>query len=345
MRKPSRGDLLLLLFSTLGTVLALEGAIRAGVVPLPAYVLSDGWQRERWHRREGEVVTGKRIDRFDPDLGWTLLENVRDVPVNDAPVSSNSAGMRGVREYARERRAGTLRVVALGDSFTFGQCVRDDEPFAARLEERIAPGEVLNLAVHGYGHDQQLLRLRRDGLPYRPDVVLLGFYNADVDRNRLSFRDYAKPRFRLRGGELRVEGVPVPAPEDLAAAFHLRSLNYARMLFDTVFDGRIERRNRKVTEAILREAAAAAQGAGARFAMVYLPSENQVKAGRSWPSRVYKHVCEDPEILCIDPTPRIHASLADDPDLRAHFRCHYSAAVHQLVADEVAEALGSKRGS
>ena len=343
MRRPGRGELLLLLVSALLTVAALEGAIRAGWVPLPAYVLSDGWQRERWHRREAEVVTAKRIDRFDPDLGWTLLENVRDVTVNGAPVSSNSAGMRGVREYRRDGEPQGLRVAALGDSFTFGQCVRDEETFAARLEQLVSPGEVMNFAVHGYGHDQQLLRLRRDALPYRPDVVLIGFYNADVDRNRLSFRDYAKPWFRLRGGDLALEGVPVPSPEEFAAAFHLRSANYARMLRDTLLADRAERRNRKVTEAILRTAAQESRAAGARFAMVYLPSRNQVKAGRAWPSRVYKHLCEDPQTLCIDPTPRMQAALAGDPDPDSHFDCHYSAFLHQEVAHELADALATTR--
>jgi hypothetical protein len=345
MRSPGRAELLLLIVSALGTLLGLEAAIRAGVVPLPAYVLSDGWQRERWHRRESEVVLAKRIDRFDRELGWTLLENLRDVPLNGAPVSSNSAGMRGVREYSRERGAPGLRVVALGDSFTFGQCVRDDETFAARLERRLASGEVLNLAVHGHGHDQQLLRLRREGLAYRPDVVLLGFYNADVDRNRLSFRDYAKPRFRLRDGALELEGVPVPSPEEFGAQLHLRSLNYARMLFDTVLAKRLERRNRKLTEAILRDMAEAAKGAGARLALVYLPSRNQAKAGRSWPSRVYKHLCEDPEVLCIDPTARLHDFLAEEPDPNSHFRCHYSPAIHERVADEIAASLGTVRPS
>jgi hypothetical protein len=344
MRRPGSAELLLLLASGLVTFGVLEGAIRAGWVPLPEYVLSDGWQRERWHRREAEVATSKRIDRYDPDLGWTLLESVRDVTLNGAPVSSNSTGQRGVREYARDAKPAGLRVAALGDSFTFGQCVRDEETFAAQLEQRLAPGgEVLNFAVHGYGHDQQYLRMRRDALPWRPDVVLLGFYNADVDRNRLSFRDYAKPSFRLRGGELALEGVPVPSPDEYAAELHLRSANYARMLFDTVFDSRIERRNRKVTEAILRAAAAESRAAGARFALVYLPSRNQVEAGRADPSRVYKHLCEDPEVLCVDPTPRMHSALAGDPDPAAHFACHYSPFLHKIVADELADALAGAR--
>jgi hypothetical protein len=342
MRLPRRGDLLLLLASTLACAAVLEAAIRFGLVPLPEYVLSDGWQRERWLRaraRDGKV-TKHRIDRHDPTLGWTLLENVDGVVLNGAPVHSNGAGMRGRREYPLERRGG-LRVVALGDSFTFGQCVGDDETFAAQLEQRIEPGEVLNLAVHGYGHDQMLLRLRQQGAAYRPDVILVGFYNADVDRNQLRFRDFAKPRFRLARGELVLQNVPVPSPEAFAQQLQLRSANYARMLWDTLFAKRLERRNRKVTEAILREIAAEGRAAGARVALVYLPSENQSRAGEAWPSRVYRHVCEDDGVICIDPTARIHAFLRDERDAAGHFRCHYSAAIHGRIAEEIAAALAA----
>jgi lysophospholipase L1-like esterase len=248
--------------------------------------------------------------------------------------------MRGRREYPVARGA-ALRIVALGDSFTFGQCVGDDESFPAQLERLIAPGEVLNLAVHGYGHDQMLLRLRRDGLPYRPDLVLLGFFNPDIERNQLHFRDYAKPRFRLSSGRLVLENVPVPSPEEFASGFHLRSANYARMLRDTLFADRLERRNRRRSEAILRALAAESRAAGARLVLVYIPSENQSRAGRSWPRSPYRHVCEAKEALCIDPTPRLAAFLGGEPDPAAHFRCHFSAAVHRVIAEEIAAALGA----
>jgi hypothetical protein len=339
MGLPRRGDLLLLVASLLLCVGALEAAIRLGLVPLPGYVVSDGWQRERWLRRPvADRVTEHPIDRHDPLLGWTMLESLPGVLRNGHPVHSNSAGMRGRREYPLERGE-ALRVVALGDSFTFGQCVGDEETFAARLEQRIAPGEVLNLAVHGYGHDQMLLRLREKGLAYEPDWVLLGFFNADVERNQLRFRDYWKPRFDLRGDELVLGHVPVPSPEEFARRFQLRSANYADMLWDTLFAKRLERRNRRRSEAILRAIAAEARKAGARTAFVYLPGEHQSILGKTWPKRVYKHVCEDGEVLCIDPTPRIHRFLAQEKDPEAHFSCHYSAALHDLVAEEIAGAL------
>ena len=339
MRRPGRADLLVLLVSTTLTLAALEVAIRAGLVPFPEYVHSDGWQRERWLRaRSDRRVTKHPIDHFDPELGWTLAPGLDGVRLNGALVHSNGAGMRGRRAYAFERGA-ALRVVALGDSFTFGQCVGDDETFAAQLEQRIAPGDVLNLAVHGYGQDQMLLRLRRDGFPYQPDVVLLGFFNPDVDRNQLGFRDYAKPYFQRSGGGLVLKNVPVPSPEEFAARFHLRGANYARMLWDTLFAHRLERRNRKRSEAILHALAAESRAAGARLALVYLPSENQARAGRSWPKSPYRKVCEAGEALCIDPTARLHAFLAGEPDPPSHFRCHYSAALHREIAEEIAAAF------
>jgi len=338
MRLPHRGDLLLFLASLLLCLGALEAAIRLGLMPLPAYVLSDGWQRERWLRRDADEVTKHRIDRHHPVLGWTMLENLAGVPLNGRPVHSNSAGMRGRREYPLEPGE-PLRIVALGDSFTFGQCVGDEESFPARLEQRIAPGEVLNLAVHGYGHDQMLLRLREQGLAYRPDWILLGFLNVDVDRNQLTFRDYWKPRFRVRGERLELEHVPVPSPEEFAGRFQLRGGNYAEMLWDTVFAKRLERRNRRRSEAILREIAAEGRRAGARVAFVYLPGGHQASVGKSLPRRVYKHVCEEGEVLCIDPTPRIHRFLAGEADPASHFACHYSARLHDLVAEEIAAVL------
>ena len=36
-----------------------------------------------------------------------------------------------------------------------------------------------------------------------------------MSRNILDFRDFAKPRFVLKGGELKLTGTPVPRPEDI----------------------------------------------------------------------------------------------------------------------------------
>jgi hypothetical protein len=35
--------------------------------------------------------------------------------------------------------------------------------------------EVINMGVHGYGHDQMLILFGEEGVKYEPDIVILGF--------------------------------------------------------------------------------------------------------------------------------------------------------------------------
>src|SRR5581483_1127984 len=106
----------------------------------------------------------------------------------------------------------------VGDSFVFGEHLADAETMPARLEDELgAPWEVLNLGVHGYGTDQQWLRLRRLGFAYEPDVVIVGFLEDDLERNVLSFRDFAKPYFVVGHGHALRRNVPVPSPASVLA--------------------------------------------------------------------------------------------------------------------------------
>jgi hypothetical protein len=76
--------------------------------------------------------------------------------------------------------------------------------------------EVINLGVHGYGHDQMLILLKKEGVKYEPDIVILGFMPIDMSRYLLKFRDFAKPRFILKGGKLKLTGSPQGSPSSPA---------------------------------------------------------------------------------------------------------------------------------
>jgi hypothetical protein len=94
----------------------------------------------------------------------------------------------------------------LGDSITFGTGVGDQETFSHLLDA--SPGlEVLNLGVDGYGTDQELIRLEREGLAWHPHVVILNFcVRNDYLDNALAVALYdgrsPKPYFTLSGGTL-----------------------------------------------------------------------------------------------------------------------------------------------
>jgi len=100
---------------------------------------------------------------------------------------TNSRGLRDVREFPYEKPAGTLRVLALGDSHTQGYEVRQEATYAAVLERALnANGfkaEVLNAGVSGFSTAEALAYLEAEGHRYQPDVVVLGFFANDYEDN------------------------------------------------------------------------------------------------------------------------------------------------------------------
>jgi len=220
---------LLAALSVVATLVVLEGATRARLstavrARLP-HVGADGETERRleWveRGRAGAGAESWLLDVPDPVLGWRPKPGIRVRSVEpgsyDVTVTTTADGLRGRQAIARERTPGTPRIAVFGCSQTFGSGVEDDETFSARLAASLPDVEVLNFGVHGYGTDQMLLRWERDGVGYAPDVVVLAFAYYHLDRNITAFRFYAKPRFvEEPGGELRLEGVPVPAPDVLA---------------------------------------------------------------------------------------------------------------------------------
>ncbi len=185
------------------------------LVPPSAYLVGDAYWIHRWvEQRAAQPATHADgagfkadypMDRFDPELGWVPSEGYRSEEIN-----VSSQGARGVAEYALPRPADRRRIVIVGDSFTFGEGVADADTYPAQLAGMFEGVEVVNLGVLGYGTDQQLLRLERSAFGFEPDLVVLGFFGPNADRNVLGFRDAPKPRFELAGDGLRLANTPLP---------------------------------------------------------------------------------------------------------------------------------------
>ena len=101
-----------------------------------------------------------------PLLGWVLPVNDESYTI-DAVVRTNSLGLRD-DEISRSKPDGEIRVLALGDSFTFALGVRFEDLWVQQLEaalnERWGTGrvQVINAAVAGYNTRQELLYLRAE---------------------------------------------------------------------------------------------------------------------------------------------------------------------------------------
>lgn len=90
---------------------------------------------------------------------------------------TNRIGLRG----PEPRADGARRILAVGDSCTFGWRVSEAESYPAQLEavlNRRAGGDryqVINAGVPGYTSYQGLVYLRERGLALRPEIVVIGF--------------------------------------------------------------------------------------------------------------------------------------------------------------------------
>lgn len=163
--------------------------------------------------------------QFDPTIGWVGVPNAEGTLVtteSETAVHFNSAGLRD-DEYTLEKPEGVTRIAVLGDSFTWGYGVEQDENFAAVLEQRFAiegqPVEVINFGLTGYGTDQSYLIYQEIAHAYDPDIVILAFYENDVlEVANERMYGYPKPYYRLdEAGQLTLTNIPLPEPDDWLA--------------------------------------------------------------------------------------------------------------------------------
>ncbi len=130
-------------------------------------------------------------------------------------------------------------ILAVGDSFTFGDEVKDGQTWPAQLK-LLTGRHVLNGGVSGYGFDQAVLRAEQLAGQYRPSAIVVSFIADDIRRTemrRLWSAD--KPYFDLDSDlgsdKIVLRNVPVPQRVDPRSTltFWQRTLGYS-YLFDFI---------------------------------------------------------------------------------------------------------------
>ena len=336
----------------LAAALAFEGVARLALssesLRQRLFTNDDASWRLQWaERQRAQNGLNYTIDDWSPSRGWTLRPNLRDVPFRGKTVNSNSKGIRGLQEFAYEKPEGVTRILVLGDSFTFGEEVGDDETFSHYLQETIPNSEVLNLGIHGYGHDQMLLYLKEEGVKYHPDVVLLGFMPDDMERNVLSFRDYAKPHFALKQGRLELITGPIPRPEAMLEAEGARSrfvdlLTMARSRYEWR-SGRTSAATGDLTWALLDEIKATAKAKGARPAFAYLPVYGEIsrlEAGMTSRERAFFSYCKERGVVSLDVQPAFREKAKRGVTFKT--QGHWGPLEHRTAAEAMKNELVEK---
>ena len=168
----------------------------------PIYLFEPGYQ-----------VSGQ-VAVYDEELGWTNVPSSVSTTFG-RELTINSKGHRGPeRSFAKP--PGISRILVLGDSYTWGYGVADQEVFPALLQQELqtAPTtwQVLNAGVSGWGTDQEYLYLRAEGFRYEPTIVVLAlFVGNDPSENMFSVR-YGLQKPVFLDTQLNLANVPVPKP-------------------------------------------------------------------------------------------------------------------------------------
>lgn len=128
-----------------------------------------------------------------PVRGWSLepgASYVNQVGAMRVPVQYTRSGWRDI-EHNLPKPDDEQRIVILGDSFMEGYSVALHQLLSRLLEDRLhareVPVRVVNLGVGGYGTLQELLAFREAGTQHEPTLVLLGFYENDLQNNLREF--------------------------------------------------------------------------------------------------------------------------------------------------------------
>ena len=110
------------------------------------------------------------------------------------------------REISVQKSAGTFRILALGDSTTFGWGVPFGQTYAKILEKSLNENppspkwsqyEVINTGIGNYNTAQEVALFKERGLPLNPDLVIIGWYINDAEPtpkpsdNWLMYHSYA----------------------------------------------------------------------------------------------------------------------------------------------------------
>lgn len=277
--------------------------------------------------------TGPGFWTFDrsmpPEHTWDRDPYGRLPPGAKLTYALNSYGLRG-----RDPVPGRPNVLFVGDSFTFGEGVRDGEPFVdvvgQALGTRMTPApQTVNAGVPGYGSVQEAARLPSLLEAFRPRAVVVVYVPNDpvpvddsIDRNDLLAVPVDAPALRIVRLARAVLGHET-ANRDVEQWYESYYFGGRRAEWD---------RARDALAAMKR----ASEAAGARFGVVHFPLIHRLS------ERPLRRIEETVAAACramgapyLDLTP----VLAREPDraLWLHPTDHHpDPLAHRIAADAIA---------
>jgi len=98
---------------------------------------------------------------------------------------------KGLRDREHEQTSNKFRILALGDSFAFGQGVDINDAFLSIIEKQLDV-DIIKAGVPAYGQDNQLQYFITEGKNYDLDMIIIFYFlNDNNDNNGLTDRKVA----------------------------------------------------------------------------------------------------------------------------------------------------------
>lgn len=161
------------------------------------------WSPRRTEPPTGQLVVVDQLGRFEYRSNITFSHHYDPAgdtrgylgPTGRIDYRINSRRMRGP-ETPTTKPANSFRVVVLGDSFTFGEGVREDDAYPivlGRLLQTRLGGravEPINAGVQAYGTVDEAVFFEAHALALQPDLVLVGFVLNDATDARVTISQH-----------------------------------------------------------------------------------------------------------------------------------------------------------
>lgn len=318
---------------------------------------------------------------FDPQLGDIPTPNQQGRKIRpgffDHTYSHNSLGFRGSKEYRYEKQT-DHRLLFLGDSFTYGFGVNDDQTFPYLTEKYLLDEhlsiEVVNTGASGKGTDYELKLFQVLGYKYKPDLTILCFTANDfIDNERgeyfsVSPQGEISPK-TLKAGRGIIKNILYAVPgynwlvswsqaanlvKEASVKWFFRQadpivLKQGGLVFahPELHQGYATEGNRKLTEIYIKYIIKSVRDAGSSLMIVYVPMSMEVEAYRknrqiSSDEAAFTKIVKTQGERIFSLTPVLAAS--EEPIDRLYFRNdgHWTVSGNTVVARYLSEHIKSR---
>jgi len=289
---------------------------------------------------------------FDPEMEHVLRPG-QAAFTHDHPVRINSLGLRD-GEIEHEPRPGVLRVLALGDSQTFGAGLTLSDTWPKQLERMLQETssfrwEVINGGIPGTDTWQHEILLRRLLKPINPRAVVLAFYVNDVVPPHIPQRARAVALGNTASKHLvyllKRSAVVTWTYYRLFLPWRARHTDWVSATEDAVLTGSDDQRAERGWQHVQQSLGAMKELCDARGVMLLLailPRRDQVSGVR--PGRVYQErarsLAQAHGIEAIDLLPALSAEYGVKGDaLFIPWDGHNSAAANRVIAARLAQSF------